>query len=34
MEQCEYGKYLYKLRHLAKNCFLVLKRWGLLPFVM
>ena len=26
-EQREYDKYLYKLRHLAENCFLVLKRW-------
>ena len=26
-EQREYGKYLYKLRHLVENCFLVLKCW-------
>lgn len=26
-EQREYDKYLYKLRHLVENCFLVLKRW-------
>ncbi|MCI9165337.1 MAG: hypothetical protein HFF65_10470 [Oscillospiraceae bacterium] len=26
-EQREYDKYLYKLRHLAENCFLVLKCW-------
>ena len=26
-EQREYGQYLYKLRHLVENCFLVLKRW-------
>jgi transposase len=23
----EYGKYLYKLRHLVENAFLLLKRW-------
>ena len=27
MEQRQYDKYLYKLRHLVENCFLVLKRW-------
>ena len=26
-EQRQYDKYLYKLRHLVENCFLVLKRW-------
>ena len=26
-EQREYDKYLYKLRHLVENCFLILKRW-------
>ena len=26
-EQRSYDKYLYKLRHLAENCFLALKRW-------
>jgi transposase len=26
-EQREYGKYLYKIRHLVKNAFLHLKRW-------
>ena len=26
-EQRGYDKYLYKLRHLAENCFLSLKRW-------
>ena len=26
-EQRDYDKYLYKLRHLAENCFLSLKRW-------
>jgi len=26
-EQRKYDQYLYKLRHLAENCFLVLKRW-------
>jgi len=26
-EQRVYDKYLYKLRHLAENCFLSLKRW-------
>ena len=26
-EQRDYDKYLYKLRHLAENCFLTLKRW-------
>ena len=26
-EQRDYDKYLYKLRHLVENCFLVLKRW-------
>ena len=26
-EQREYDRYLYKLRHLVENCFLVLKRW-------
>ena len=26
-EQRDYGKYLYKLRHLVENCFLTLKRW-------
>ena len=25
--QRQYDKYLYKLRHLLENCFLVLKRW-------
>ena len=25
--QREYDKYLYKLRHLVENCFLLLKRW-------
>jgi transposase len=27
LEQRDYDKYLYKLRHLVENCFLVLKRW-------
>ena len=26
-EQRDYDKYLYKLRHLVENCFLILKRW-------
>jgi transposase len=26
-EQRDYDKYLCKLRHLAENCFLILKRW-------
>ena len=26
-EQRQYDEYLYKLRHLVENCFLVLKRW-------
>ena len=26
-EQRQYDKYLYKLRHLVENCFLILKRW-------
>ena len=26
-EQRQYDKYLYSLRHLVENCFLVLKRW-------
>ena len=26
-EQREYDKYLYKLRHLVENAFLILKRW-------
>ena len=26
-ERREYDKYLYKLRHLVENCFLILKRW-------
>ena len=26
-EQRDYDKYLYKLRYLVENCFLVLKRW-------
>lgn len=26
-EQREYDKYLYKLRHLVENAFLMLKRW-------
>ena len=26
-EQREYDQYLYRLRHLVENCFLVLKRW-------
>ena len=26
-EQCNYDKYLYKLRHLVENCVLPLKRW-------
>ena len=26
-QQRQYDKYLYKLRHLVENCFLVLKRW-------
>ena len=26
-EQRDYDKYLYKLRHLVENCFLILKHW-------
>ena len=26
-EQRAYGEYLYKLRHLVENAFLILKRW-------
>ena len=26
-EHRDYDKYLYKLRHLVENCFLILKRW-------
>ena len=26
-EQRKYDRYLYKLRHLVENCFLILKRW-------
>ena len=26
-QQRQYDEYLYKLRHLVENCFLVLKRW-------
>ena len=26
-EQRQYDEYLYKVRHLVENCFLVLKRW-------
>lgn len=26
-EQRDYDRYLYRLRHLVENCFLVLKRW-------
>lgn len=26
-EQRQYDEYLYRLRHLVKNCFLILKRW-------
>ena len=33
-EQCEYDECLYELRHLVENCFLVLKRWRVLPLVM
>ena len=31
-EQCAYGRYLYKVRHLVENAFLWLKRWkGIAP---
>ena len=26
-EQRQYDEYLYRLRHLVENCFLILKRW-------